>query len=332
MPIYIKRIIALICACTLLSAFTACNGGNKESNNNDEVVYHTITFDTNGGTPVESMEVRHGSHAHEPELPVLENYIFCSWRMPDGRTWFFDSKSVTEDVSLEAVWIKADDLFELAPMPDSDGIMITKIRRQEEFALLKIPSVINGKTVVGISEGAFSSLHKRYATSILFPDTLTYIGEQAFAVNNEVSLTFTGEVSYLGEEAFKNNTMLTEIALCEGLEKIPFCAFMGCTSLKTLDIPEGVITIEENAFEDCVAMRTIVLPSTLTLVESGAFKDCDNLKSVFFRGSEEQFDSLEIDGENNCLEDAKIYFYSEEEPTEDGMFWHYGKNNTPVIW
>ena len=329
---YLLKIISLLCVATVLCTLSACANNKEQDTDKEGPVYHTITFNTNGGTPVESLEVLHGRHAHQPENPTLENYIFCRWELADGRTWFFDSKTVTEDVDLEAVWIKAESLFGLSPMPDSDGIMITEIKKQSEFEVLNIPSVINGKTVVAISDDAFRSIHERYAKKIVFPDTITYIGDNAFSGITNVTLVFSGKISYIGEEAFKNNASLSKITLSEGFEKIPYCAFMGCTQLKTIDIPEKVTLIEENAFEDCENLTTIVLPSTLTTVESAAFSGCDGIKSVFFRGSVQQFDSLDIARGNDILENAKIYFYSEQEPTDEGMFWHYNKNGTPIIW
>lgn len=329
---YLLKVLSLLCAAALLMTFSACSANESESASDNDIVYHTISFNTNGGTPVEDMSVRHGSHAHQPKNPVLENYIFCHWELPDGRTWFFDIKSVTEDITLEAVWIKAEKLFNLSPMPDSDGIMITEIRLQEELQELSIPSVINGKTVEGIGQNAFRAIHDGHAKKITFPDTITYIADGAFAFIEEVELVFNGEISYIGEEAFKSNSRITKISLGEGLEKIPFRAFGDCSQLKTLDIPEKLTVIEENAFENCQALLTIVLPSTLEVIESEAFYSCTKLKSVFFRGTTEEFDGIDIADGNQDLEDAKIYFYSEEKPAEDGMFWHYGSTGSPVIW
>lgn len=329
---YLFKAISLLCILALLTALVACGNGESGNTESGEIVYHTVSFNTNGGTAIASVEVRNGRKISEPEIPVLENYIFCHWEMSDGRTWFFDSKSVTEDITLDAVWIKAEDLFGLAPMPDGNGIMITEIKRQEEFSLLKIPSVINGKEVRGIADGAFIGVHKNHAERIVFPDTLTYIGAEAFTNASEVILNFTGTVTYLGESAFDNAASLSKISLGEGLESIAYRAFMNCTSLRTIDIPKGVTVIEENAFEMCSSLVTIVLPASLTSVESNAFEDCDKLKTVFYHGTEQEYDNMSIASGNEKLEDARVYYYSEEEPAEEGVFWHYDRNGSPVIW
>ena len=328
---FIIRAIALISVIALLPIFSSCNGNDtKKTEQSSE--YHTITFNTNGGSLISAMEVKHGKMASAPKDPTLENYIFCRWQTTGGRAFFFEHYAVKEDLDLEAVWIKATDLFSLAPMPDSDGVMITKIKRQEEFNSLVVPSVINGKTVEGIGAEAFSGIVESHAKKIVFPNTVRYVEMSAFESISLVELVFNGPVSYLEESSFEYCATLTSLKLGTGLTEIPFRAFSNCSSLKATDIPEGITSIKENAFGGCSSLRTVVLPSSLTTVENGAFDDCTSIKSVFFKGSEEEFDAIDFTNGNKELTDATVYFYSEEQPTEEGVYWHYDKNNSPTIW
>ena len=328
---FIIRAIALISIIALLPLFTAC-GTSEQKESSGGAEYHTVTFNTNGGSKISSMEVRHGTMATAPNDPTLENYIFCRWQTSEGRAFFFEYYTVDSDLSLEAIWIKATDLFALEPMPDSDGIMITKIKRQEEFDSLEIPSIINGKTVEGIGMEAFASIIDTHAKEIIFPSTIRYVEEAAFLNITETELVFTGAISHIEESAFEATSTLKKIKLSAGPQTIPFCAFSYCIGLQTIDIPEGVTTIEENAFESCSAMKTIVLPSTLTQIENGAFDECDAIKSVFFKGTQEQFDAITFSTGNNSIKGADLYLYSEEEPIDAGAYWHYDKNGSPIIW
>ena len=113
---------------------------------------------------------------------------------------------------------------------------------------------------------------------------------------------------------------------------IPFMAFFECSSLKTISIPEGVTTIEENAFEGCSSLVTVVLPASLESVEDSGFAYCSSLKTVFYKGTEEQLDAIEISDSNESLANAKVYFYSETEPTTSGRFWHYNDEGEIVEW
>ena len=78
-------------------------------------------------------------------------------------------------------------------------------------------------------------------------------------------------------------------------------------------------------------MLTIVLPATLSTIEDSAFANCKDIKTIFFSGTEEQFDAIEIADSNEAITDANLYIYSETEPTDDGNYWHY-EGGSPAIW
>lgn len=68
-------------------------------------VNHTVTFDSQGGTAVDSQSVMHNATAAEPEPPKREGYAFTGWytEKVGGDLWSFD-RSVGEDVTLYAHW------------------------------------------------------------------------------------------------------------------------------------------------------------------------------------------------------------------------------------
>ena len=68
-------------------------------------VKRTVTFDTVGGTNVESQTVTNGEKAIKPEDPTKEGYKFIGWytKENDGERWSFD-RQVTTDVTLYARW------------------------------------------------------------------------------------------------------------------------------------------------------------------------------------------------------------------------------------
>ena len=324
----LKIIVSAICIFALLFGFSSCKGEEQKEPDATEIEYFTITFNSNGGSSVDSITIQSGQYASEPPSPTLDNHVFKSWAL-NGETFYFDVKKITKNITLDAIWIPADKLFGITAV--DDGIGITEIKEQHNLHTLTVPSLINGKSVVAILDGAFEDVHKSYAEHIVFPSSVVSVGTDAFKNVLDVELTFEGKLTYIGESAFENCALLEKVSLNEGLEKIPFRAFDGCKALKTLDIPTGVTIIEENAFEGCESMLTVVLPSTLVSIENGAFEDT-KLKTIFFAGNEEQYENLEIKLRNDGLKDATVYFYSEIQPTSSGNFWHYGKNGAPQTW
>lgn len=65
---------------------------------------HVVTFDSNGGTPVESQTVLHGEKAIRPENPTKIGYVFVDWVDENNDHWVFNGFSVTNNITLTAVW------------------------------------------------------------------------------------------------------------------------------------------------------------------------------------------------------------------------------------
>ncbi len=81
------------------------------------------------------------------------------------------------------------------------GITITGYKGDEQD--LVIPQQMDGYTVVGISQDAFSGMST--LTSIIIPDYVSYIGNNAFGnCSNLTSVRFMGDAPVLGELVFAN--------------------------------------------------------------------------------------------------------------------------------
>ena len=72
------------------------NLGNKQ--------IHTVTFNSNDGTPVETQFVLHGEKAVKPVSPTKEYYVFSDWVDENNDHWVFNGFSITSDITLNAVW------------------------------------------------------------------------------------------------------------------------------------------------------------------------------------------------------------------------------------
>lgn len=63
-----------------------------------------VTFDSHGGTEVESLKIKKGEIIEEPEEPLKEGYEFIGWYY-DGKKFDF-SKELDKNIKLEAKWLK----------------------------------------------------------------------------------------------------------------------------------------------------------------------------------------------------------------------------------
>jgi len=64
---------------------------------------YTVTFDSAGGTAIESVSVEHGSLVSEPEEPVRAEHTFFGWLF-NGVAFVFEETPITGSITLTASW------------------------------------------------------------------------------------------------------------------------------------------------------------------------------------------------------------------------------------
>lgn len=127
-----------------------------------------------------------------------------------------------------------------------------------------------------------------YLSSVVFPDKLCKIGEEAFRNTNLTgSLVFPEGLEYIGGSAFSNwqayttsNTNLSgTLTLPSTLKYIGGSAFENCDFTGELVLPEGLEYIGASAFADCEFMTgELHLPHTLKEIGTRAFANMKGLR------------------------------------------------------
>ncbi len=104
--------------------------------------------------------------------------------------------------------------------------------------------------------------------------------------------TITG---YTGSE-----TVVTIPTALEGypVTAIGYEAFYEYTSLESITIPDSVTSIGDNAFYNCKSLENITLPDSLTEIGEYAFSGCDALMTVYYSGTKEQREAINIGNGN----------------------------------
>jgi hypothetical protein len=145
-------------------------------------------------------------------------------------------------------------------------------------------------------------------------------------------LTFPASVISL-RELFEGQipTSLTTVIVSDGVTSIGYYAFSCCSSLESITIPDSVTSIGHFAFSYCSSLSSVIIPDSVTSTGDGALDNCPSLAEIFYAGSAAGWSSIAINGGNDQLTSATRYFYSEEEPTESGNYWHY-VDGVPTVW
>ena len=122
---------------------------------------------------------------------------------------------------------------------------------------------------------------------------VTEIGEWAFAYYSSLTeVTIPEGVTSIGKGAFSSCSSLTEVTIPEGVTSIRAVAFRNCSSLTKAIIPEGVTSIGESAFLSCSSLTEVTIPKSVTSIGNSAFHDCEALATVYYGGTQEDWDAL----------------------------------------
>lgn len=144
------------------------------------------------------------------------------------------------------------------------------------------------------------------STSIDIPETITEIGEFAFARSGITSVVIPEGVTKIGYAAFYHCDGLTDIVIPDSVTEIGPSAFAKTPWLKeweqngtddflivgdgilldyrgntaVVTIPAGVKTIGAGAFADNSSIKKVILPDSVEVVGEGAFSGCNGLTDI----------------------------------------------------
>ena len=176
---------------------------------------------------------------------------------------------------------------------------------------LSFPNLQRIKLPSGLTEISYymlSGLPKM--TDLIIPDGVTKFGYRALVGCDSVEELILPEgVTSVDVQAFAGIGIKT-VTVPRNLTELSSYAFQGCEALETAKITSDLTVITQGLFNDCYALKTIVLPASLEKVEKHAFLRCNQLSDVYFLGTEEQWNQLEVAEENEPLLNATVHFHT----------------------
>ena len=141
-----------------------------------------------------------------------------------------------------------------------------------------IQSVVISDGVTRIGNYAFQTCNK--LNSITIPDSVVFIGLDAFASCGLTSIKIPGGVTGIYDYAFHGCSNLESITIPDSVTNIGQGAFAFCTNLKSIRIPDGVTRIENYMFQGCWSLTSITIPDSVTSIGYRGFSDCSSLTSI----------------------------------------------------
>lgn len=191
---------------------------------------------------------------------------------------------------------------------------------------LNIPEKIEGTSVTGISQSAFSNVSN--LVSVTVPNSVTVIESNSFRNCSGLTTVILSEnITEIPEGLFYQCKNLVSVAIPDGVTKIGDRAFYYCSSLADLVIPNSVTYIDKFAFYECDALTSVKIPDTVTYLGANAFYHCDLLKSVILgKGIPE----IQAHTFSQCPKLETLYMYDTVKTIKDLAF--YNSENLHTIY
>lgn len=155
-----------------------------------------------------------------------------------------------------------------------------------------IPAEINGYPVTNIAKEAFKS---KSITSITIPNTIEYIGEDAFLYCSALEHIYIDDISawckinfydeasqpmLYAEKMFLNGNILTDLTVPSSVTSIGKYAFAHCSSLINVTLSNSITQIGAHAFDRCTNLQNINIPDTVSYIGNCAFWQCSKLEKI----------------------------------------------------
>lgn len=188
-----------------------------------------------------------------------------------------------------------------------DGVLFNKTKTK----LIEYPPEKSGvsykvpDSVVEIGKGAFSYCER--LTDIEMSDTVTEWGESVFYRTGLQSIKVPKGITVIPADAFAFCTAMKSVVFHSGVTRISYNAFYQCVGLTVLDLPNGIECIASQAFYHCENVGIMAIPSSVRTIEDDAFLGCNNLANVYYMGSTEEWNNIEIGESNDSLSDAILH-------------------------
>ncbi len=288
------------------------------------------------------------SYAEEVELASTVASGSCG----DNLSWTLDSEGTLTisgtgamtvwNSNISVVWRPYIESIKRVVIEDG----VTDISRLAFTGCINLESVEIANNVVSIGEYAFNNCTN--ITEINIPDSVTSIGKGAFAgCTNLKSVEIGNSVVSIGEYAFNNCTNITGINIPDSVTSIGKGAFHNCEKLKSITVDEknfyyssdkdGVLFDKNKTsiiqFPAGKSPTSYIIQKSIKNIEYAAFYNCYRLTTVYYTGTQDEWNQIVIGSDNAPILNAKVKYISDTSSGScgDNLAWVLDDEGTLTI-
>ena len=317
---------------------------------------YTVSFNSQGGTAVNSLSVEEDSIISEPKT-TRTGYTLVNWS-------YDFTQPIMEDTDIMATWIANTDtvykveyyleniddadysLYETSNLQGTtDTTATAEIKTYDHFTFYENNSILSGNVSgdgslvlkvyytrntytlsnANTSYGEITNATtKKYGNDKIDSVATEYLGCEFLGwYNREELLSIAKEYSFTVE-----NNVTAKFKVKDEMSNFEFTSSIDTCSIKSvkdessseITIPDYVTTIGENAFHNCGGLTSITIPDSVTSIGKSAFIFCSSLTDVYYLGTIDQWAKIYFDNaDSNPLINAKNLYINNELITEANL-------------
>ena len=280
----------------------------------DKELYY-LFGDSIDDIPENFIEISFAANSNYVDGTIFKNGVanhIVTYVIPDGTTEI-KGEQFKEWYYMQAVSI-----------PDS----VTSIGNSAFSSCINLRNITIPDSVTIVDKSAFYCCHN--LRSVTMSSGVTEIKNGTFYYCHSLREVLLGKNTVsIGVQAFDNCYSLTEIKIPDSVISIANSAFEDCrnlirkskgicyvdkwvvgvvnTSLTTAEIEGTTRGIADNAFYGCSGLTSITIGNSVTSIGYLAFGGCSELKTVFYKGTAEQWKQISMDSYNYGLSTMCYY-------------------------